>query len=148
MPSDALSRLELGEDAWQDLWNDLHQQGDVNEASYAAVPHLVRIAAETDRRDWNFYGLVSTIEVERHRTSNPPLPGWLIDDYQAALQQMQALALIDLPMRDDDLTVQAILGALALCKGQIKLGALVSSLDSSELDELVEEKLAWDELYK
>jgi len=61
---------------------------------------------------------------------------------------MQSLALIDLPVRDDDLTVQAILGALALCKGHIKLGALVSSLDSSELDELVEVKLAWDELYK
>ena len=69
-PSDALRRIEAGKDAWDELWQELHHQGDVGEASYAAVPHLVRIAKLLPRRDWNFYGLVSTIEVERHRKSN------------------------------------------------------------------------------
>lgn len=145
--SDALSRLERGEDVWEELGDELHHQGDVDEASYAAVPHLVRIAAQQDRRDWNFYGLVSIIEVERHRQSNPPLPDWLSDDYEAALQSMQRLALLDLPQQDDPWTVQAILAALALCKGQLKLGAWLAVIDSSELDELVKERLAWDELY-
>ena len=36
---------------------------------------------------------------------------------------------------------------VALAKGQIKLGALVSYLDESELDELLEDRLAWGELY-
>jgi len=146
-PSKALSLLEQGQDAWKDLWQGLHHQGDVGEASYAAVPHLVRIAAQAELRTWNFYGLASTIEVERHRRSNPPLPDWLSNDYDAAWQQLQRLALRDLPSCDDALTVQTILGALALCKGQAKLGALISDLTDSELDELVNEKLAWDELY-
>jgi len=77
-PSDALSRLEQGEDAWDELWRELHHQGDLGEASYAAVSHLVRIAAQAHQRDWNFYGLVSTIEFERHKSSNPHCPtGWL-----------------------------------------------------------------------
>ena len=147
-PSDALSRLEQGQDAWPELWDELHHQGDLGVASYAAVPQLVRIASRADRRDWNFYGLVSTIEVERHRTSNPPLPDWLTDDYDAALRQMQRLALHDLPQVADPITVRTLLAALALCKGQAKLGALLAGLDDSELDELVDDRLAWDELYK
>jgi hypothetical protein len=70
------------------------------------------------------------------------------DDYFAAMRGMQSLALSDLPPRDDSLTVQAILAALALCRRQAKLGALLSSLDQSELDALVDEQLAWDELYE
>ena len=146
-PSKALFRLEQGEDAWEDLWQGLHHQGDLGEASYAALPHLVRIAAQAKLRTWNFYGLVSTIEVERHRRSNPSLPDWVADDYEAAWHQLQSLALRDLPLYDDPLTVQTILGALALCKGQSKLGALISDLTESELDELVNEHMSWNELY-
>ncbi len=147
-PSNALSSLERGQNAWAELWQGLHHQGDLGEASYAAVPHLVRIAAQAELRTWNFYGLVSTIEVERHRRSNPSVPPWLVDDYDAAWHQLQALALRDLPLCDDALTVQSILGALALCKGQTKLGALISDLTDSELDELVNDQMAWDDLYK
>jgi hypothetical protein len=147
-PSAALSKLEQGQDVWPELWNELHHQGDVGEASYAAVPHLVRIAAAAPRRSWNFYALVSAIEVERHRKSNPPVPAWLTDDYFVAMRGMQSLGLSDLPLRDDSLTVQAILAALALCRRQVKLGALLSSLDQSELDDVVDDQLAWDELYE
>jgi hypothetical protein len=31
------------EATWHDIWDDLHHQGDVGEAWYAAVPHQVRI---------------------------------------------------------------------------------------------------------
>jgi len=47
-----LQRLAAGMDrdaAWAELWQGLHHQGDVCEASYAAVPHLVRI--QPDRGD-------------------------------------------------------------------------------------------------
>jgi hypothetical protein len=29
------------EELWEEFWNELHHQGDVNQASYAAVPWLV-----------------------------------------------------------------------------------------------------------
>ncbi|HEY0686085.1 MAG TPA: hypothetical protein VGD45_27325 [Steroidobacter sp.] len=50
-PSGALKLLESGVDVWGELWDELHHQGDVDVASYAAVPHLVRIATSATRRD-------------------------------------------------------------------------------------------------
>lgn len=59
------------------LWNELHHQGDVGEASYASVPTLVALAETATRRDWNVYALTATIEVERHRRDNPSLTEWM-----------------------------------------------------------------------
>ena len=146
-PSDALRRIEAGEDAWDDLWQELHHQGDVGEASYAAVPHLIRIAKLLPRRDWNFYGLVSTIEVERHRKSNPLLPDWLAQDYKEAMAGMLELALTDLRSVTDRATVLSILGATALAKGYVTLGAMISHSDESEIVEVLDQYDAWTELY-
>jgi hypothetical protein len=150
VPYDAsvpLRRLEAGEDVWDELWQELHHQGDVGEASYTSLPHLVRIARALPHRDWNFYGLVSTIEIERHRKSNPPLPSWLAEDYEEALHDLLELALGDLHDTDDRITIRSILGAVALAKGDLKLGALVSRSDDSEIDEVLERYEAWSELY-
>jgi hypothetical protein len=34
--------------------------------------------------DWNLYALVSTIEIERHRKTNPPIHDWLESSYKRA----------------------------------------------------------------
>jgi hypothetical protein len=146
--SAALRAMQAGKDVWHELWNELHHQGDVGVASYAAVPELVRIAGGATNRDWNFYGLVATIEVERHRKENPPIPEWLKADYDSALARASALALADIGARTDSETVRAILSVLALARGELKLGAMLLGLDASELDEWLEERLAWTELYE
>jgi hypothetical protein len=135
-------------DVWDELWEELHHQGDVDIASYAAIPQLVHIAASRSGRDWNFYGLVSTIEVARHRKDNPAIPMWLEADYDSAWAKIPSLAMADLGTKIDQVTTCAILGALALAKGELKLGAMLSGLDESELDEWLDEHLAWSELYK
>ena len=74
-PRNALRALEQGngtEAAWQELWNELYHQGDVGEASYAAVPHLVRIHALRGVPDANTYALVALIE-QRDWTAVIPL---------------------------------------------------------------------------
>jgi hypothetical protein len=51
----ALRALEHAGDlqpVWDELWNELHHQGDVGIASYAAVPPLVRIAGARNLADW------------------------------------------------------------------------------------------------
>jgi len=51
-PRPALSKLAANfadKSAWDELWNELHHQGNVGEASYAAVTALVDIYP-TDRR--------------------------------------------------------------------------------------------------
>lgn len=143
-----LSRMEKGESVWKELWQELHHQGDLGEASYAAVPHIVRIAAANGERDWNFYGLVSTIEVERHRRANPPLADWLMGDYGAAWSTVLELALDDLRHVNDPTTLRSILGAVALAKQHLKLGAWMALADESEIDEALEQQSAWSELYR
>jgi hypothetical protein len=145
--SPALARLEAGEDVWDELWQELHHQGDVGEASYAAVPHLARIAKRQTKPDWNLYALASTIEIERHRKTNPPLPAWLVEDYDAAWRSLMETALDHLRVADDPCTVRSILAAIALAKGRVKLGALLCYSDESEIDEILERYDAWTETY-
>ena len=144
----ALRSMQDGTDVWGELWDELHHQGNVGVASYAAVPELVRLAGVASRRDWNFYGLVATIELERHRKGNPAMPSWLKVDYDSALAIASALAMSDLGSQTDSDTVRAILSVIALAKGELKLGAILSDLDASELDEWLEERLTWSELYE
>ena len=142
-----LRRLEGGEDVWNELWDQLHHQGDVGEASYAVVPHLVRIGALAESRDYNLWLLIATIEIERHRKSNPPLPDWLNESYSLAWENALRLAITDIVRATDAEIVRALLGAIAIGKGNLKLGALISHLDSSELDEILETYSAWSNLY-
>lgn len=140
-----LRRMEAGEDVWEELWDVLHHQGDVDTASYAAVPHLVRLARQ--KRNFNLYALVGVIEVERHRKSNPPIPDWLLADYQQAWRDLRALALQDLTGPSDSSLIRPALTVLALARGLTQFGAVLLHLDESEIDELAEERLAWSELY-
>ena len=50
---------------WNELWEELHHQGDVGTASYAAVPHLLEFARVSKKLDWNVFGLIATIELAR-----------------------------------------------------------------------------------
>ena len=151
VPFDAsvsLRRIERGEDAWKELWEDLHHQGDIGEASYAAVPHLVRITSGWERRDWHFYGLVSLIEIERHRKRNPPLPSWLVEDYEAAWQEVLRLALVDLTTVDDTDSLCNMLGAVALARKQLEIGAWITDTDQLTIAEDLETRRGWSELFR
>jgi len=149
-PRPILRKLEAGEtaeSAWQELWDELHHQGDVGEASYASVPHLVRIQAQSSTVDWNPYALISTIEIERHRSGNPPLPKWLEEDYRQAWQKVIEIGTRDICKADNPLAVRAILGAVALGKGNVELGAFIAHSDASEIDNFLETRIAWSEYY-
>jgi len=82
----ALYQNENDEDAWTDLWDNLHHQGDVGSASYAAVPHLVKLQFKDGSTNWQFMGLVSTIEYARRSKGNSEIPDELRDSYLVALE--------------------------------------------------------------
>jgi len=126
--------------AWDELWNELHHQGDVGECSYACVPVLVSIHENQDRLDWNLFSLVSTIEIERHRASNPPIPDWLVSSYESAWRSLLTLALKQLPRANGLTEVQSMLAAIAIAKGNLKLGKLILCVDESEFDEIFSER--------
>lgn len=67
------STSEEVDSIFSELWQELHHQGDVGVASYMAVPHLIKIAKEKKIINYNVFGLIATIEIERHK-DNPKLP--------------------------------------------------------------------------
>jgi hypothetical protein len=75
----------------RELWNELHHQSDVGEASYAAVPHLVRIYRQSRTVDWNTYAIVAVIELARGKGTNPQVPEWLTGSYSSAIQELSQI---------------------------------------------------------
>ena len=70
------------------------------------------------------------------------MPEWLQEDYERAGQKLAELALTRLRDGADSDTLQSTLAVLAIARGGLKLGAMISHLDSSELDEILEQNLS------
>jgi hypothetical protein len=142
-PQPSLSKLDANKDtkaAWHNLWEGLHHQGDVGEASYAAVPHLVRIYRKVGVIGWNTYAIVAVIELARDDRKNPAVPRWLEEDYFQAIQDLAERGAVELLQTTKPEGVRAILSMLAISAGaRIHAKFLVN--DSAE--ELLEmERLA------
>jgi hypothetical protein len=140
----ALKQLEQAfttkeaEAIYHELWDELHHQGDVSIASYYSVPHLVRIAQEKQWIDYNVFGLVSLIEIQRHK-NNPALPTALTPVYKKALLDLGELAKAAMAVDWDLNLASSALTAIAIAKGQIKLANAIQNLDSEDvLDEFLE----------
>lgn len=115
-----LLRLETEHDlvsVWDELWNELHHQGDVGEASYAAVPHLVRIFQERKTVDWNIFAIVATIELARKEGKNPDVPEWLEEGYFRAIRELAEIAVKVALQTDDPDMVRAMLSVVAIDRG-------------------------------
>jgi hypothetical protein len=138
--------MELGEIVWDEFWENLHHQGDLGEAAYAALPHLVRIS-ERIGTNWNLYALAATIEIERHRKTNPSCPDWAEAPYSQAWSKLVMLALRDLANARDPLLIRSALAVVALGRGDLKLGSVLSYMDDSELTEYADDRLSWSVLY-
>ena len=139
-----MKKLELADNKqvvnqiYQELWNELHHQGDVGLASYYSVPHLVRISLQKQTVDYNILGLISVIEIQRHK-DNPPLPGALKPNYNKAIEDLADLARLAMNQYWDlDLAATA-LTAIALSKGQVRLANAILNMDSEDtIDEFLE----------
>jgi hypothetical protein len=136
-PRPALARLDSKE-AWGELWQELYHQGTIGEASYAAVPELVKIETRRSMPAWNTYALVATIELARdQRPSNPPVPGWLRAAYDPSISELAGLALARLPSTTDELTARSMLSVIAIWRNLRIHARLLSEYSDEEIDELI-----------
>ena len=126
---------------WQELWDNLHHQGNVGIASYLALPQLVRIAKEKKMIDWNLFGLCSLIEQQRHERDNPDLPAVFQQYYQEGLTELSKLALESLKTdQEDDTMFVTALAVIATSSGRTRLGKAILQLEDEELMEEFLEK--------
>src|SRR5271157_166572 len=146
-PRPVLARLEAGEDTtapWYELWDELHHQGDMGEASYATVPHLVRIYRQSAVIDWNTYAIVGTIELARGervdlvhgKRKNPELPDWMKDDHFGAIRDLAETGIKELPDAKDQYDLRGILCILALHKGARTYARLLLDYSEEELRDI------------
>ena len=114
---------------FSELWDELHHQGDVGLASYFSVPHIIRIAKEKKLHNWNVFGLVATIEIERHR-NNPKLPVDYEESYLNSIQKELPDLIKEVVNDNWDVTMtSAILSALAVSKGHIELADAILKME-------------------
>ena len=142
-PRPSLSKLDTNKDtnaAWHDLWDGLHHQGDVGEASYAAVPHLVRIYRDAGVIDWNTYAIVAVIELARDASKNPLIPKWLEADYFQAIRDLAGLGAVEVLQTRNPEEIRAILSILAISAGARTHAKFLVDYSAEELLEM--ERLA------
>ena len=135
-PRTLLAELESEqnkETAWRGLWEELHHQGDVGEASYASVPHLGRIHRTSGVVDWNTYAIVAIIELARGKGNNPEVPKWLEEDYHRAIRELAEIGAAEIWRTDEPETVRAILGVIAIAKGLPMHGRFLVEYSEAEL---------------
>jgi hypothetical protein len=135
-PRPLLGQLEseqTRETAWHELWEDLHHQGDVGEASYASVPHLVRIHRKSGIVDWNTYAIVAIIELARGKGNNPGVPPWLEEDYLRAIRELAEIGAVEIWRTDDPEAMRAILSVIAIAKGLPMHGRFLVKYSEDEM---------------
>jgi len=124
--------------AWSALWEDLHHQGDVGAASYAAIAVLGPWARSTGSDDWNVYALAATIEECRAEGDNPPVPAWCAPFYSAALDDLFHAAHERLPSAETDELIAGLFAILAIGKRRPLLARL-ALLTEKERAEMLDE---------
>ena len=149
LPYDASARLrELEADStdapviWEEFWNELHHQGDVDLASYAVVPQLVRICIARNLMDWNVFALAAVIEECRVFGKNPPLPNWLESDYHSAIKKLAELGARDFSQDWPKELTQSFLSVAAFAKGFPNSGRMLIEFPEDEIKDVFNKFIA------
>lgn len=98
----------------ENLWSSLCHQGDVYEASYAAVPLLMVVAARASP-EASLRSISLVVAIEAARASGPAMPVELASAYEAAVGDLERLG------------VRALAGASELHEVAVCCGAIMAS---------------------
>ena len=124
---------------FEELWENLHHQGDVGFASYLSVPILITTCIEKKSVDWNFIGLCLVIENRRQADRNPILPAEFNGLYFDALKQFEQYLLTNFKNIKDSTALRLTLAFFATVNGQADLGRAIENLDEDVLKEFLEQ---------
>ena len=120
------------------LWSALCHQGDVYTASYAAVPHLVRVAADAPERvPWTVFLMVASIEIARSNGRGPEIPPDLESDYFMALARIPQVVAMASKVAWDHWYCGSALAAIAAAKGFCLYAEAILELDPDTTKDLL-----------
>jgi hypothetical protein len=111
---------------WLSLWSSLCHQDTVSEASYAAVPHLLRIAEQArEPYAWDLLGLPASVEIRRLSGTAPDLPEDVAESYFEAWAAVPAIITKASEWEWDHVFAQAAVAPVVASKG---LGQLADAI--------------------
>jgi hypothetical protein len=128
------------DEPWFTLWSSLCHQGDIYSASFAAVPHIIRIAAlAPERVSRDFFLLPASIEIARCRDGKPfGVPEDFSDDYFAAWRSVPALVASCVQREWDDTFCRSAVAALCIAKGYVTLAEALLELSPDAVSDFLE----------
>ncbi|MBT9588778.1 hypothetical protein IV102_35920 [bacterium] len=122
---------------WDQLWGELHHQGDVGEASYAILPHLVKYLSHFQGALTEWLAFAATVEECRQNLdgqNNPPLPTEIASAYYHALRDLIALTLARSPRQSTEEDVRYLASLIAFTHGQPRLGKAYPDFSAEEAE--------------
>ncbi len=120
------------------MWENLYHQGDVDIASYAAVPHIARIIQSRKIFEYTPFALTVAIELARGQGQNPELPDWLKEDYDQALWGIAKYGCDNLKKEWDASILKSVLALVAIIKSNRDLGELIFEVDEGYEKDLLD----------
>ncbi|SNS36929.1 hypothetical protein SAMN05421770_101687 [Granulicella rosea] len=126
---------------WFTLWSSLAHQGDVYTASFAAVPHIVRmLEVNPAKASASFFSMPAWIEICRNKTSFE-IPPALVQDYREALGKLPTLVAAAAARDWDADLLSGAMAALAAAKGFPVIAAAALELTPEIAKNFVEDYL-------
>jgi hypothetical protein len=113
-----LLRDGTSEGLWKTVWDELHHQGDVGEASYAFVPYLAQYQDTHRELDPQIFYFCVVVDLAQPENGNPPIPQELELSYAMALRALPVLGAEKLRRGCAEHVVMGVAAATALAAGQ------------------------------
>lgn len=123
---------------WFTLWSALAHQGDVYDASFAAVPHVVRaLASAPEVADHSYFQFPTWVEICRAKNAIQ-VPADLESAYFSSLAQLPSLVAAVSERACDAVLVACMLAAVAVAKGQPKVAEATLEMTPEVAEEFME----------
>jgi len=142
-PQESFDEYEA--EPWYSLWSALCHQGTTYTASYAAIPHVIRIAQEKNEVPHALFFLFpASVEISRLNGLGTGIPGDLVDSYFHSLQQLHQLAHKLAHLHWSEFLGRSIAAALLATKGHGMLADMIRELDPEGIKE-IRRNQGWEE---
>jgi hypothetical protein len=129
------SHAQYDDEPWHTLWSSLCHQSDIYPASFAAVPHILRLAAASpDQICSNYLLLPACIEASRLSGSAPAIPEHLAASYHSAIATLPGIVASCFDRAWDDDWVRTATAALCVAKGHGGLATAILDLTPDILE--------------
>lgn len=114
---DLLNREGTSASFWEVVWDELHHQGDVGEASYALVPYLVDYQSRRQELDEQLFHFCVVVDLAQPENGNPPIPLEIKSSYAMAMKRLPVIGTEKLGRSCNEAIVMGVAAATALAGG-------------------------------